>query len=270
VVARAIFKSRIPIVSAVGHEVDYTIADFVADHRAPTPTAAAQMVVPDIAELHRRIAETAATLEAAMTSAILMRRRHLTHLGVRVTNPRNPLRQARQRLDQAAEELQLVMEARLGESRRHLRELMQQMQSPLTQARERRVLVTRFALQLAQAMGAQLTPIRFRLSQASARLRPANLLALVTAQRRRSATLDDRLQAAVQATLERARFDLTSAAGRLDTVSPLRVLERGYAVVFNRRSGRALAEATEAEIGDDLEIRLSRGRLQARTTARET
>jgi exodeoxyribonuclease VII large subunit len=270
VVARAIFKSRIPVISAVGHEVDYTIADFVADHRAPTPTAAAQMVVPDVAELHRRIAETAATLEAAMTSAILMRRRHLTHLGVRVKNPRNPLRQARHRLDEAAEELYLGMEARLGESRRHLRELMQKMQSPVMHARERRVLVTRFALRLAQAMGAQLTPIRLRLGQESTRLQTANLRALVAARRLRSATLDDRLQAAVRTTLDRARFDLSNAAGRLDTVSPLRVLERGYAVVFNRRSGRALADATEAEIGDDLEIRLSRGRLQARTTARET
>ena len=70
--------------------------------------------------------------------------------------------------------------------------------------------------------------------------------------------------------LERSRFDLTNAAGRLDAVSPLRVLERGYAVVFNRRSGRALATAAATEIGDDLEIRLSRGRILARTTARET
>ena len=51
VVARAIHRSRIPVISAVGHEIDYTIADFVADFRAPTPTAAAQMVVPSLAEL---------------------------------------------------------------------------------------------------------------------------------------------------------------------------------------------------------------------------
>src|ERR1700674_2843658 len=57
VVARAIFGSAIPVVSAVGHEIDYTIADFVADQRAPTPTAAAQMVVPEKAQLRRRIEE---------------------------------------------------------------------------------------------------------------------------------------------------------------------------------------------------------------------
>ncbi len=68
-VARAIHRSQIPVISAVGHEIDYTIADFVADVRAPTPTAAAQLVVPDKAELRRRLDETGATLNGAVVSA---------------------------------------------------------------------------------------------------------------------------------------------------------------------------------------------------------
>jgi exodeoxyribonuclease VII large subunit len=96
-VARAIHRSQIPVVSAVGHEIDYTIADFVADVRAPTPTAAAQLVVPDKAELRRRLDETAATLNGAMVSALSSHRRRLGQLDSGLRDPRAALRQARQR-----------------------------------------------------------------------------------------------------------------------------------------------------------------------------
>jgi exodeoxyribonuclease VII large subunit len=268
-VARAIYNSRIPIVSAVGHEIDYTIADFVADQRAPTPTAAAQLVVPDCVQLRRRIAETAVALEAAITSAITFNRRHLAHLGLRVKNPRNPMRQARQRLDEAATELFASMVERLNDSRGRVRELAQRMPSPLTQARERRLLVARLATRLSQAMGARLTPMRLRLGQSSARLSAVNLQAAVTGRRLLVETFNDRLQAVTRLAVDHARFHLNNAAGRLDAVSPLRVLERGYAVVFSQRTGRALVDAADAEAGDDLDIRLSRGRLRARATARE-
>jgi len=71
IVARAIHRSAIPIVSAVGHEIDYTIADFTADVRAPTPTAAAQMVVPAMRELSQRLAETEATLKGATGTVVV-------------------------------------------------------------------------------------------------------------------------------------------------------------------------------------------------------
>ena len=74
-VARAIFGSVIPVVSAVGHEIDYTIADFVADLRAPTPTAAAHLVVQEAAELRRRVAETATSLAGAIEGTVSSHRR---------------------------------------------------------------------------------------------------------------------------------------------------------------------------------------------------
>jgi exodeoxyribonuclease VII large subunit len=269
-VARAIYDSRIPIVSAVGHEIDYTIADFVADQRAPTPTAAAQLVVPDHAELRRRIAETATALQAAVTSAIVVNRRHLAHLGLRVRSPRNPLREARQKLDERAAELSASISTRLNDSRRLVLELARRMRSPLTQARERRLLVARLAIRLAQATGARLIPIRLRLDRSAARLTAKNLQAAIALSRLGIATLEDRLQTSMRLALQHARSDLNGAAGRLDAVSPLRVLERGYAVVFNQRSSRILVNASDAEVGDDLVIRLRRGRLRARTTLRET
>src|SRR5262249_39556408 len=87
VVARAIFNSRIPIISAVGHEVDYTIADFVADVRAPTPTAAAQMVVPSIVELREQIAMTRASLIARIKRQTGGWRETVDDLALRVRHP---------------------------------------------------------------------------------------------------------------------------------------------------------------------------------------
>ncbi|MFZ1121730.1 MAG: exodeoxyribonuclease VII large subunit, partial [Candidatus Binataceae bacterium] len=101
-VARAIHRSRIPVISAVGHEIDYTIADFVADVRAPTPTAAAQLVMPDKAALRLRLDETAATLNGAAVSALSNHRRRVDQLDSRLREPRAELRQARQRADEAA------------------------------------------------------------------------------------------------------------------------------------------------------------------------
>src|SRR6185437_8627634 len=122
-VARAIFGSAIPIVSAVGHEIDYTIADFVADLRAPTPTAAAQMVVPDKVQLRQRVEETAATLAGAIESAVAAQRREIEHFEAPLRDPRNLIRQARQRADDAAVELGVALVGRIENTRRRVREL---------------------------------------------------------------------------------------------------------------------------------------------------
>jgi len=179
-VARAVIRSAIPVISAVGHEIDYSIADFVADVRAPTPTAAAQLAVPLKAELHRRLVDTQSRLAGTLQNQTSSQRRHVTHLETRLRNPRGVLRQLRQRLDAVAEELNAAIISRVRENRRNL-------------------------------------------------------------------AADSR---------------------RLDAVSPLRVLERGYAVVISATDGLAVTDATRVEVGNELDIRLHRGRLRARITER--
>ena len=98
-VARAIFHSTVPIVSAVGHEIDFTICDFVADLRAPTPSAAAELIVPDIIDLHRRIDGCARGLARQLL---------------------NRVRDAQQRLDHASETLQRCLAHKIDSYKRGL------------------------------------------------------------------------------------------------------------------------------------------------------
>lgn len=99
IVARAIFNSQLPIVSAVGHEVDFTIADFVADLRAPTPSAAAELLVPDSEEWLDKFIGFEVLLEEAMLRRLQQWQKHLHHLRQRLRHPRERLEQQSQRLD---------------------------------------------------------------------------------------------------------------------------------------------------------------------------
>jgi exodeoxyribonuclease VII large subunit len=246
VVARAIARSRIPIVSAVGHEVDFTIADFVADLRAPTPTAAAAMVVPSKAELRERIAADDASLRLTTERVVEELRETVDDLAARIRHPRNVIAAARTRLIDAAVELRDSIARRVADSRRTIRERMLGLRAPDATVREARLRVSRLALTLAHGMERSSKVLDHRIE-----------------------ALDLRVAAGGRRILEERRAALGAVAGRLDSLSPLKVLDRGYAVVINSRNGRVATDAAKVELDDELDIRLARGKLRARTTARE-
>jgi exodeoxyribonuclease VII large subunit len=219
VVARAIFRSAIVVVSAVGHEIDYTIADFVADMRAPTPTAAAQMVVPSMAELKERIASNAAALVNAIERELGAMRETVDDLGERIRHPGSVLADARERVESTRAELGAAIKSRIDACRSSIRELRIRLRSPDLMGRTMRLRIARLGTNLGQA-GAS-----------------AN---------------------------EKRRRQVGALAGRLDALSPLKVLDRGYAVVTNRRDSRAVHDAATVNVGEELDIRLARGRLSAR------
>jgi exodeoxyribonuclease VII large subunit len=224
-VARAIFHSKIPVVSAVGHEIDYTIADFVADLRAPTPTAAATMVVPSRAELVERIESGAAALVAGVRRELSAWRESVDDLSTRLRHAGLAIRRARDEIAGLVRDLDGAIAGRIAESRRDLRELTIRLRPPAAMLRELRTHAARLTLALAHAMGERVGVRRAAMGE---------------------------------------------LAARLDSLSPLRVLERGYAVVINLRDGRAVVDSAAVETGDELDIRLARGRLRARTIARES
>ena len=123
IVARAIFHSAVPIVSAVGHEIDFTICDFVADFRAPTPSAAAELIVPDIIDLQRRIDGCTRTLGRQLL---------------------NRVRDAQQRLDHARETLQRCLAHKLDGYKRGLLHITRALQAR-SPARELMMRRNRFA-----------------------------------------------------------------------------------------------------------------------------
>jgi exodeoxyribonuclease VII large subunit len=167
--ARAIARSELPVVSAVGHEIDFTISDFVSDLRAPTPSAAAEVLTGHWVDVARRVREARERLRLAMGRDLTLRRQLLTHTSARLVSPRERLREQAQRCDE----------------------------------------------------------------------------------------LSMRLERAIRLGLERRRALLGNATGKLDALSPLRVLERGYALV---RSGSSVVRsAAEVHAGQELRIRFHDG-----------
>jgi exodeoxyribonuclease VII large subunit len=223
VVARAIFRSLIPVISAVGHEVDYTIADFVADLRAPTPTAAAQIVVPSLVELKERVESLSASLVSVMDRDLAGRRESIDDLADRIRHPGSIVAEARDRVAGLEADLADAVSSRIAESRRSVRELRLRLRSPDAAVRDLRL---------------------------------------------RTAGLSNNLAHSVASALEAKRRQLGAEAGRLDALSPLKVLDRGYSVVINKTSSRAVLDAATVKFDDELDIRLAKGRLSARATGR--
>jgi exodeoxyribonuclease VII large subunit len=223
VVARALAACPVPTVSAVGHEIDVTIADLVADLRAATPTAAAELLSPVRDELVQQLAERRGRL----------------------------LRAWRARMDQRRAFL-LARQGRLADPRRLLG--------------ERRLSLDRLEQRLLSALRGQTAARRSAGQILATRLERAHPAAGLQRLQRTVSLLDQRLGAAERALLAEARRRLGERAARLDALSPMRVLGRGYAVAFDA-TGRALTDAASVEPGDEVRVRLARGELEADVTA---
>jgi exodeoxyribonuclease VII large subunit len=221
-VARTIRASAIPIISAVGHETDFTIADFVADLRAPTPSAAAEMVAAHEAELCARLASLTTSLQRSMRHRIAGTRNEVQKLALSTA------------FDAVA--------ARLHDA------------LTTTSAAEYR---------LQANMRAALAAAHRRLHAASRNVSLPQLSSLLAASRARFESLNNSRDAAMAARVQAAQRKFGLAAAALDAMSPLRVLERGYAIAQDAQ-GRVVREANETSIGDELRLRLWKGELDCR------
>ncbi len=122
IVARAIFASQVPVVSAVGHEIDFTIADFVADARAPTPTAAAEMILPRKRDLVEQVDSLEMRLAGAMEFKIEQLRESFAGLVKRLSDPGRKLRENQQRVDELSIDLLRRFQERLRQLKDRLAE----------------------------------------------------------------------------------------------------------------------------------------------------
>ncbi|WP_166110668.1 exodeoxyribonuclease VII large subunit [Pseudoalteromonas sp. Z9A5] len=220
--ARAIYKSELPIVSAVGHEIDTTISDYVADVRAATPSAAAELVSPNTQELHNKVTQLVNRLSNAFKHDIADKRALAMQLQHRLNlcHPRNQLNQKSQRLDELSIALQQAMRNRLYQQERALNNL---------------------------------TPRLMRQSP-DKKLATANHML---------AQLQARLKQAMQHQLQQANNNLAMQASRLDSVSPLNVLARGYSITKNEKN-RVVKSISDVKKDDILVTELVDGAIHSR------
>lgn len=200
VVARAIFQSRIPVISAVGHEIDFTIADFVADLRAPTPSAAAELVVGNRYELMQ----------------------HLDHLISRLAQK---------------------MRGRLEYTEMRVDDLIQRLQYSLKE---------------------KFSSIQLKLERLKSRLNQESPHSRLRALAHRLELLIEKLRQSQRIPLERFRWRVDQLDQKLKLLSPLTIMERGYSIVRDEKSGRVIRKVSDVKLGDKLLIQLWKGKITAR------
>jgi exodeoxyribonuclease VII large subunit len=217
-VARAIYHSKIPIISAVGHETDYTIADFVADLRAPTPSAAAELVIRDKREIKNALHYLEGRLENETFQILEGYRTHLSHLIKIFKVPRKRIEEYFLRTDDLFNRLRLLCSwtlERRGEAYAHLSESLH-LRNPMQKVRNLRLLISEVKRRMGQHIKYSIT-IR--------------------------------------------RQNVAGVIGKLDSLSPLSILQRGYSITRKLPSLQILRDIAYVKEGDKVEVKLSRGTL---------
>src|SRR5947209_7211790 len=219
--ARTIAASELPVISAVGHETDFTIADFVAGLRAPTPWAAAELVI----ESKHQLAE------------------HLTHL--------------HQRLGRAARYRLLMAKSGLNDLAQH--GAFAHMQDLITRRAQR---LDELTYRLAGHYQRQLRDYHRRLDVASARVRHFDFRRSLAITRSKLESGTETLLRVMRSRIAAQRANLNQRAAQLEALSPVKILERGYALVFDS-SGALIKDATQLSLGDEISGRVARGTFTA-------
>jgi exodeoxyribonuclease VII large subunit len=266
-VARAIFESPVPVVSAVGHEIDTTLADLVADMRAPTPSAAAEVVAPVVSELELGLRQARTRLMRAVEKALLSARTLLQALRGGLGDPRRALSGQRLFLADVAERLGRALRRALREREGALERLTVRLQAarPQAQLEARRIAFEALERRLLVAGPRRVREERAALSRLSLALERASPRPALGRARQTLAHEAARLPGLVRSRFKAERQTLTSLAQRLDALSPLRVLGRGYAIV-RREDGQVVREAKDVAVGARLNITLSRDEVEACVT----
>ncbi|MBC7372215.1 MAG: exodeoxyribonuclease VII large subunit [Bdellovibrionaceae bacterium] len=215
--ARAIVASPVPIISAVGHEIDFTIADFVADLRAPTPSAAAELVARSSNELTNRLQQLKKLLGLSLQKNFKLWEQRLQILTKGLVDPQKKLQDLNLRNDDLVNRLQMAMDRQLAERRYEVQIAHERMGSPIALVQERIKAIT---------------------------------------------NLRQRLQQSFLHSLEIKKSKLYRWQSVLDSLSPLKVVDRGYSIV--KVNKKVVKASKQLKIGDLVEVTLAQGKIEAR------
>jgi exodeoxyribonuclease VII large subunit len=226
--ARTIATSTIPVISAVGHETDFTICDFVADLRAPTPSAAAELVIRAKHDLIDRVNTMHSRLSRAMRYQLMMARQNL------------------------------LARAQHGAFARMMEQINRRQQR-----------VDELVFRLANAERRWLRGVRQRLDVASARLRHHDFRRQLANNRRLLEAQETALTSSLRSRLFAMRSRLERAEAQLQALSPVAILERGYALVFDK-NGRLVRDVVQVQRGDEISTRIAKGKIRATVEGTES
>jgi exodeoxyribonuclease VII large subunit len=268
VVVRAAEASEIPLVSAIGHETDWTLLDLVADVRAPTPTAAAEMIVPVRTDLVADVRDRAARLTGGINRLQDRRRRDFANLARALPAPDRALEGPRQRLDNAGMRQKSAFRALLDRRGLHLAGVAHKLaaQTPAARLARIREKLAGLAARLPGLGARRIKSETQGFDQIMSRLRRAIAGRIVLEKRdlaRHRSELSGvsaRLTRIRTQRLERHRQSLNAVGGMLESLGYKRVLARGYAVI-RARDDSILRSAASVEAGQGLTIEFSDGRI---------
>ncbi|WMS88852.1 exodeoxyribonuclease VII large subunit [Pleionea litopenaei] len=220
--AYAISQSRLPTVAAVGHEIDFSIAEFVADMRAPTPSAAAEILTQDQLQLRQTIDNLDFTLHRAVNNYLQQNSHRLEVCRLKLTDPEPLLKQFEEQMSELWQRAQSVVKETINDQRARLHD-------------------------------SQLKLLRYH---------PENQVARAE---QRGAALFKRLQFAAQTQLKQFNSTLAARADRLNTVSPLATLARGYSITLQEDA--LITSHSQVKLGDRLTTRVVDGQIESQVTA---
>lgn len=268
VVVRAAATSAIPLISAVGHETDWTLIDYAADVRAPTPTGAAEMAVPVKAELDAQMANLAARLQGCMNRHMDQRRQSLRALLRALPSLDQLLALPRRRFDEAAVGLGRGLGLNTLNKRRSFERTASHLRPEMLSSRiaERRQIVGDRIMRAERIVERKVTEFKNRVSSANASLRnvPARLQVQTGRARDRLANLSRHADTAIRHQLVRARGEIAAQDRMLQSLSYKNVLKRGYAVIRDEED-KPVSQAAALEPGSAVAIEFADGRVAAVT-----
>ena len=219
--ARVVAASSLPVISAVGHETDFTIIDFVADLRAPTPSAAAELVIRSRQEVEDQLTELDARLQRGMRYRLLMGRQRLT---------------------------ELAQHGAFGRM--------------MDLIRRRQQKVDDLGFRLAHAQRGLLESQRRRFESLAASVRHYDLRLVLAGIRKELDAKVASMASAARTLLLHRRGRFERLTSQMEALSPLAILERGYALVFDA-SGKLVKDSAQVKAGEDVSARLARGQIVA-------
>ncbi|NBD28668.1 MAG: exodeoxyribonuclease VII large subunit [Alphaproteobacteria bacterium] len=260
-VARAAAASAIPLISAVGHETDTTLVDFVADRRAPTPSAAAEIAVPVRLELMNAVDQLDSRLSRAVTEGVRGRKQRVSDLGRLLPKPDMLVEDARQRFDYWSERLDLALKGRVSAGELRLSRAAGSLrpgllQGRLERARERQ---SGWAARLAPALARAARDKRTAFVHQAGRLSPVQIERTISKGRDDVRARLDRLRLVARTGLDRRQARLEALDSLRRTLGYTETLKRGYAVV--RGDGDVVTTAKAAGKAGALELEFADGKL---------